>query len=439
RAVALEKQGLVLEIPYRLFDRLDDALFAGQLKDTIFLDIERLDSNIPGATYTASSSPNPQVRRISILLNTRVFEYATSREIVAILIHHMIHAYFLVACGPQQEDEVDYGRLSHGVHFCKILYTIQDLSAAYVRDVLPINFRLSTGESLGLAVKRFSPWRQTSFERGEKERWYHSHCCCSIEDTSRSHVEQWYRSCCRPMIDLPKSIRNLEVYCCRNHPFRVEINRRARLPPSAETVEFLFDGRPIIVERKHIEGFPSVRKAFYKAYSRFLCVHHDIETPTFYRFLNILHTCSYQPNLLGRASIRGTEPPIIRPTYSDAEPLLLCDIRFATLGILMGFDECKNYGLNCMNSHSALHEDPITILREIYCNEDPDPDLRAWVREFLVRMPTSLLGSVTEPPNLIKLKSDYLPHCLRFAAIVNASSALEDDVNRAQAEIKRAG
>jgi hypothetical protein len=123
-------------------------------------------------------------------------------------------------------------------------------------------------------------------------------------------------------------------------------------------------------------------------------------------------------------------------------------VQFAKLGTLMGFDDCKSYALDRMNAYGILNEDPVAILKEIYQGYEPDSDLKDWARKFLVRAPstsnpecrtTAISVTTVEPPNLIKLESEQSSHRARFLDAVDASGALENDVNKARVELKAAG
>ena len=75
--------------------------FAGKLKDVVFLEFKGVDPNVSGATYIPGYHPNLRVTRIAIVLNSDKHKEAILGQIFTILLHHMIHAYFLIAYGPQ--------------------------------------------------------------------------------------------------------------------------------------------------------------------------------------------------------------------------------------------------------------------------------------------------------------------------------------------------
>lgn len=456
RAASLEDEGLTPEIPFRIFNRLDEVLFAGYLKNAVFLDIGSLGSDVSGATYTHSWGPNTGVKRISIILNSDVLQYARAKDIVAFLIHHMIHAYFLVACGPQKEDEVDYGRLDHGVQFAKILLAIKKLSATHGRELTPLNFGHGLANMHYFANEYHSPNKKAAIDREDREKWYCSHCHHNVQQIPESDVEKWYTKICVPMFDQPKSVRSGEVAVYNDRRRELETKRRGRLAPSTKTVEFMFKEKAGLVETKRIDDFLGIRRAFDKVKSRYLKIHKEVSEATFLRLLEFIHGGSYQPDprqfaVVAAAASLGIVkkgPPVIMPQSTTTQACLLADVQFAKLGTLMGFDECKVYALSRMNAYGVIYEDPVAILQEIYTGSEPDTDLKTWARKFLVRTPTPQSHEyhsapknvrTTDTPNLIKLESEQSPHRIRFFDAVESSGALENDVNKARAELKLLG
>ncbi|KAF2632986.1 hypothetical protein BU25DRAFT_357968 [Macroventuria anomochaeta] len=424
RATEFQHDGLLRELPYRIFNGLNETLFAGKLKGAVFLSIDSLESDVSGATYTHSKGPNADVKRISIVLNSDVLKYAEARDIVAILIHHMIHAYFLVACGPQEEEEVAYGRLGHGVPFGKILTAIKKLSKTNSRELTPLGFGHELG-GLRYAPDEYNyPRKRQAKDHQDDDAWYCSHCHCDVEEIPNAEIDKWFNKVCKPLYDQPESVRSAEV-------------------------QFLFGKKPTLVDSMIVDKYYSVSCIFDKAKTRFLKIHKDVPESTFMRFLEFLHTGSYSPDLpassilaavIGIGARKG--PPIIQGSCGTTESPTLADVQFAKLDALMGFKECKAYALERMNTYGLMNEDPLAVLKEIYRGEI-DQDLRAWARKFLIQTPSSAsfeyLGlnteSAKEPPNLIKLLSDRWPYRARFLEAVEGNGVLEGDMWRALEEL----
>ncbi|KAI1585670.1 SprT-like multi-domain protein [Pyrenophora tritici-repentis] len=474
RAQSLEDDGLRKEIPYRIFNKLDEVLFAGHLKNAVFLDISSLGCDVSGATYTHRLGPDPDVKRISIILNKD--SLVRAKDIVTVLIHHMIHAYFLIACGGQKEEEVDYGRLSHDFHFGKVMLTIKKLSAAHGRELTPLNYGHSLPKMCYLDDEYYSPRWRDELEQEDKEAWYCSHCHHNVQGPSAREVDKWYDNICKSLFTQPPSVREPLVHTYSSRRHELESTRRGTLPPSTKTVEFLHQDIPILVEADKLTEYPSIPKAFAKAgHTRFLKLPDETSPETVLRFLEFLHTGSYSPSpSSSTASDRKPHAPIIippSPTTATETPLLTA-IQFANFATQMSFSECKTHALSHLASPITCTEDPVAVLTEIYRGGcEPDAELKSWARAFLVAVPEyqrhheqhwshidvaatalSLLGfggrgpgvgvgvgGSGEPPNLIKLEKPALPYQARFLAAVEASGALENDVVKARAELEARG
>ncbi|KAF2027477.1 hypothetical protein EK21DRAFT_36255, partial [Setomelanomma holmii] len=458
RAATIEREGLGKDIPHRIFNKLNETLFAGYLKNAVFLETSSLGLDVSGATYTQSWGPMAEVKRISIILNNDVLENARARDIVAILIHHMIHAYFLVACGPQKEDEVTYGRLGHGYEFGKVMSAIKKLSAAHGKELTPLNFGHNLSDLRyvedGHVYMRRRPSKDT--HDSEKEKWYCSHCHPNVYELAQPDVDKWYTKICKPMLDQPcKTIRSstVQVYNDRRH--ELETKPRARLISSAKSVEFIFKDKSVLVDGNKIDDFLAVRRAFEMKKCRYVKMDSEVDEKTFMRFLEFIHTRAYRPDpsILAAAAtglgIARKGPPIIMPNNNSGkgDACVLTDVQFAKMGALMKLDECKSYALSRMNAYGIMTEDPINVLREIYKGYEPDARLKEWARKFLLAAPNSSYRSglntsgvgTNEMPNLLKLDNEHGTWGGRLREALESSGALENDVRKAWLELSRAG
>jgi hypothetical protein len=388
RRIRLQAENLFKEngpqdVACRIFNRLDQLLFAGHLKNAVYMNASHLGADISGATFTHGRGPNARVKRVSIFLNSVLLQHARSQDIVASLIHQMIHAYFLVACGPQVENEEGYGRLAHGLHFGKVMNTIKNLSSAKGKP-LPLGFEHRLGPH-----SYYDDYYAPRPRRQQTGKWFSSHCHAHVKAIPEKEIDEWYNVICKPMLDLPETVQKATalVYNDRHHDLE-EISRSTpTTPPSAASVEFLFQDKPVLVPAAKIGAFTSIRKAFDKAKSRFLAVPEEVDRDTFMRLLELVHLGRYSPDI-GPVCAPGRKgPPLIKPLHHESQPFLLTDIRMFKLGAAMGFDEAKGVALQRMSGQSVTREDPVAVLSEIYDGADPDPELRAWAKAFLLKGP----------------------------------------------------
>jgi hypothetical protein len=423
------------DVACRIFNRLDQLLFAGHLKNAVYLNASHLGTDVSGATFTHGHGPNARVKRISIFLNSFLLQHARSRDIIASLIHQMIHAYFLVTCGPQDEKEEGYGRLAHGLHFGKVMNTLKKLSSAKGKP-LPLGFEHHLG--------RHSYYDDYYAHRPRRQRngkWFSSHCHAHVEAIPEKEIDEWYDGICKPLLDLPETVQKATVlvYNDRHHNLEEVSRSMPTTPPSVESVEFLFQDKSVLVPATKIDAFISIRKAFDKAKSRYLAVPKEVDRETFMRLLELLHLGRYSPDIGPICAPGRKGPPLIKPLHHESQPFLLADVRMYKLGAAMGFDEVKGTALERMNSQSITHEDPVTVLKEIYDGADPHPDLRAWAKAFLLKGPEgdwldAGLGvgraNSSEPANIQKLDRD-MSFKTRFRDLVMGSSALQLDTMNA--------
>jgi hypothetical protein len=109
------------EMPFRLFNELDQELFRGVLKANVYLKWSDLTIHRHGAT----SRPGCKSNRVTIELNKRFLWYRRELHwsrgaLLAALIHQMTHAYFLICCVENVQHD-----LGHGLGFSAVLYQIE--------------------------------------------------------------------------------------------------------------------------------------------------------------------------------------------------------------------------------------------------------------------------------------------------------------------------
>ncbi|OAG02373.1 uncharacterized protein CC84DRAFT_1098826 [Paraphaeosphaeria sporulosa] len=422
RASTLEKEGHALEIPFRIFNKLDEMLFAGHLKNAVYLELRKLHPDLSGATHTHGWGLDLKVKRVSIYLNKDALQQARSGAIIGTLIHHMIHAYFLIACGPQAEKETAYGRLAHGLHFGKIMATIKKLSGGNGRPLTSLEF----GHTLSKTNRPFYEeyyyqQRKPYHRRRGTEKWYCSHCYSDVAALSGAEIDAWYDTVCKPLLALPETLRSssVQIYNPRQH--------------------ILEDS--VLVPAALLENYCSIHRAFEKGGCRYLELNELLDADTVLRFFELLYTGSYSPDAKGVLSLGGKGPPVIK-SPSAGDPLLLADIRMHKMGLVTGFDELKGVTLDRMYKHAVTYEDPVSLLAELYGCGEPDADLKTWTRKFLGRAPQGEWGSGSvagEPSNLAKLECEMLGWKARFYDLLEGSSALKYEVGRVRRELLASG
>ncbi|OAL05224.1 hypothetical protein IQ06DRAFT_178693, partial [Phaeosphaeriaceae sp. SRC1lsM3a] len=385
KATNLAREGLATDIPFRVSNKLSETLFAGHLNNAVHLNTRSLDSDVSGATYTQSWGPVPSVKRVSIVLNSDVLAFARARDVVAILIHHMIHAFFLIACGPQKEDEVSYGRLGHGFHFGMVMYAIRELSAVSGKELDSLDFGHPFAES---RCRR----RGGSGAEEESEKWYCSHCHAHVPALSQGQVEAWYQKYIAPIhVQSSKAVRLATV--------QVYNERRCELK---------------------IENRASVLRAILATKSRYLKLESkDVSSSSFEKFIEFLSTGEWRPVML-QTRLSSSGAPVIACSHglsTAASPTPILDDIYMAKSI--PFSETRAYALSRLHAYETCIEDPIAILDAVYTGREPHYALKEWGKLFLSKRDTQSVM------NMQKLRTSPA-----FTDLMERCGGLENEVRK---------
>lgn len=446
RAEQFVDEGEWEALPFFAFNSINNTLFAKRLKDAVYLSYEHLGTEVSGATYTHGQGPNRRVRRLSIVLNSTVLHDVSGPHLLATLVHHMVHAYFLVACGPEREKETTYGRLDHGVAFTKILNTIKELAKCNGKSLLP-----GFGSSRRIYRRHteddyYYYWHPRSVEQHYSKDWYCSHCELKQDGASDGDVDKWFNSVSKPLHDLPDYVRKSMVHIYNNRDELEEVPR-SETTPSGKSVQFIFEKRAILVPASKIDKFTSIRRAFDKAGTVYMEVPDDVTHDGFMALLELLHKGTYSPDSELMTGGGRSGPPVIKPTRASSPSYLLRDIDVFKTGQAMGFSDLLSFAIKRMYAQTLTHEDPIRVLQAIYeGKESPHCDIRSWAQRFLLKSEThdgmhgfhSLARPDVEPPNLVKLLTEmnWKEH---FLSLCERSASLQVDVGNAMDTLTKEG
>ena len=103
------------ELPFKVFNEIDREYFRATLKGNVSICWSRLRKGVYAQTKCADVEGNP---RIQIDLSPMLGEYGHRSDILAALVHQMVHAYYLQCCGhTDKENSVTGHVLGHGLAF----------------------------------------------------------------------------------------------------------------------------------------------------------------------------------------------------------------------------------------------------------------------------------------------------------------------------------
>lgn len=110
------------DLPFMVFDALDERLFRSVLKGNVYICWAPLPGGIYGTTSRPGLNGSP---RITIKLNSRAPKDPSVT--LGALLHQMIHAYYLQCCGHKNKKVVGKGyNLSHGEGYHNLYRSIKD-------------------------------------------------------------------------------------------------------------------------------------------------------------------------------------------------------------------------------------------------------------------------------------------------------------------------
>ena len=165
------------DLPFLVFNDIDSQFFRGVLKGNVYLIWKPLPRGCHARTSRAGLNKVP---RISIELSDDL-RRCSRLDIVATLLHQMIHAYFLQCCGYKRNSQ-GYA-LDHGPRFSLLLYSIE-------KTIVP---------EMALSPRLPSLWgkvpdRDASTSSGNRADPGRSTCYDGRHGLSRSECEKWRKN-----------------------------------------------------------------------------------------------------------------------------------------------------------------------------------------------------------------------------------------------------
>lgn len=161
------------KLPFQVFDEIDKELFRGVLQRNVYLHWRSLPPYVHGKTTSAGY----KCKRVTVELNTFLIQMnAPPGLVLASLIHHMAHAYFLVCCGPRKEgSDSGMDAIGHGLGFSSLVHKIKDVFLPTSKHRFPDLFTCFSGDP---------NWRYASsrFAKKKRGRQHSSICCWGLRD-----------------------------------------------------------------------------------------------------------------------------------------------------------------------------------------------------------------------------------------------------------------
>lgn len=391
--------------PFHIFPFLDRVLFDNKLGKSVYLVWKAQSLASPGVTRAGEGGS-----KISIELNRSPFEdpylgrtgAGPIDVLLDQLIHQMIHAYFLVACGSQSKDEPHDGRLLDGLHFGVLLLAIWDIASRGPDGPLNLIFYAETRRrwSAGVPVSHVQhPLLPPFIALGPQPttdaspRWTgSSQCTLDNRHIRHSDLRNWQVKSYAIALSTNLEGKGDTVfdYATDN---KLEPVHRLQGPPSKEYVELIWEDRRIMVPRERACGFASLKEALEKNDRFELSVPAGCSAQLFALLYNFfLHGRTIaeedEEKKKKKKKHRGAPAIVAHPRdVKEEEKGVLTHLRLFHLATAMEFSELQHHILDLLwTSFSRTTDPPIEILREVYGDDGPTHvDLHRWGRAFLLR------------------------------------------------------
>jgi hypothetical protein len=389
-------------LPLRVFHQLDTELFRGVLRGQVCLASASISSAVHGATRRAGHPYG----RVTILLNPEVVLIERPEVILATLIHHMAHAYFLVCCGyGGVENQHD---LRHGLPISTLLWTIK---ACFLRNhrSFPNLFRCTDNLSHHPAASSFGQY-------GMEGQSYCSWHCVDFKDFQDCHNYLHYTL--RTLkLDKKKDDEEgsfeVEQHYPRSqylHLFQrgasildpISRSHYRSCNPSCRFIELHYQGKAIPLDLAHLRHYPGFEAHIHENQMSPVKVPKDVSGKTFRALFNFAIQGDYEPVWRSESFTFKGPPRIdtgsgnVPETGPFAPPE---DLRVYAVAQKIGFTELRQLALRRLYSQTLLKGDAMDFIEEVYTGKEPGKDKpvacgKGWkpdkdLRDFMVAFLTA--------------------------------------------------
>jgi len=412
------------------FHGLQQRFFNDVMGDNVAVGLVHLGPEISGQTHAKHHINNEKVlirlnADLIMPLFTQRNKMQSRDQLYATLLHHMIHAYFLVRCGSPDPTRDADGRLLHENHFGVIMYKIKEISAKYGRP-LPIDF----GHSLPTPPawqNRNQHVQSTLLARRlpNDDRHHCTECTSMLDPLEEQAVKKWYQNKCYSSV----------------HPEIYEFNGDGKLKSTPQHLlrdkksdwfELYWCNKILKIDKSSIKALSSPFARGFTDQNRRINVP-KVPEHTVRALWDFLNSKAYGPNLIvtkngtrGPALIQGLDPKWT--TYIENE------VRLHQLATKIQLDELRRRSFSRLMEMHITFEDPIPVFARIYNVEeggggDVHEELRKWAIAFMERYSDTLLPDQT-PINFSNWR--YLKEHAGFQyCLENGGEALATDFRKA--------
>ncbi|KAI4182981.1 MAG: hypothetical protein LQ346_006427 [Caloplaca aetnensis] len=433
------------KLPFQIFNELDAEFFRSALQGNISLGWSDVPDETLSRTCRAGRKGNPRIR---IELSHTLLNEAHHADIVAALVHQMVHAYYLQCCGYRDRGHTGTGHdLKHEQPFQALLQCVGE-HCEPLRGISSLDlwtprrstrYPTSRDPNLGASCcyarrRRFSDvdirdWRDVaraktaSLEEAKKAKESASPDVYSVDkdgkETPPKSMKDWH---------LPPEACVLLTWEKRNYPVaRTSIPDR----PALTSSPYFKDG--------HLQLPLGTGEAEFNALY-FLVVHGQY--PPSLSILNSVTAPNHQVS-------QG--PPSIRPFDANAPTYLVQLITAFRLGKVLQYKPLCDFAVAGLYSLASTAENPVAVLEQIYQvpqdwnpitaplpTRSADSQLREWTRSWLAVRQSPL--HLSQNPGGYRNNLAVVRICpvwnARYSQLKASSAELKEDDSIAEAMLQ---
>ncbi|KAL8833482.1 MAG: hypothetical protein Q9176_007957 [Flavoplaca citrina] len=388
------------ELPFKVFNEIDREYFRATLKGNVSICWSRLRKGVYAQTKCADVEGNP---RIQIDLSPMLGEYGHRCDILAALVHQMIHAYYLQCCGHSDKENSGTGHvLGHGLAFLALRKCI-------IEHCWPLQEIL-----LRPLLARYLAGRRRLGYSGvdDGKRSPGVSYCPHFKDRYNSvDVQDWRNTAVAKTVslqDLRKASGTSQSVNDKLFPTAVYFLDREgkeeppksldRLEHPREAYIFLrFEGRHYPLLRSAVADLTALTKSPHFKDKAFLQLPAKTSQEDFLTFALFLVHRVCPPlwkGCLGQATGSSQGAPVIDVYNASAPRPLLQLIGAFHLEEQLKYKPFQDHIISQLRGLQSTAEDPMAVLEKIYDSrsassststsaKSADPQLRDWVRAWL--------------------------------------------------------
>ncbi|KAL8828217.1 MAG: hypothetical protein Q9170_006696 [Blastenia crenularia] len=385
------------KLPFQVFNELDKEYFRSVLNGNVSLGWSYLPNNMFSRTVRAGRNNNPRIR---IELSPALYQGPLRCDILAALIHQMVHAYYLQCCGYRDRGFSGEGHdLGHEQSFQALLECVgehcEPLRGCISTDLWapPLHTRSRFQHQPNSGTVSSCYTRGSLFNSIDIKNWRNDAVakCKSRQEAQHSKSAENDRS-------FPHDVYFVNKDGIEDLPKRLESWQYPR-----EAYVFLsFDNRCYPVLRRSVKDLAALASSPYFKDRCWLQLPQGTSEANFLTLYFFLVWSKYAPslkNLNGSSTTLDTSgrgPPKIQPYDAGSPTPVVSLIAAFEFGKLLQYAPFCNFIMDGLRSLSASAENPIAVLERIYGNrrpedksaastpfEFPDPQLRDWARSWL--------------------------------------------------------